>query len=59
MFSLIEIEIKRIQGDLMEIEVIKEITQPEQSVEPVQEEKTENNEQILKAINQFNNLFKK
>jgi len=59
MFSLIEIEIKRIQGDLMEIEVIKEITQPEQSVEPVQEEKTENNEQILNAINQFNNLFKK
>lgn len=59
MFSLIEIEIKRIQGDLMEIEVIKEITQPEQSVEPVQEEKAEDNEQVLKAINQFNNLFKK
>jgi len=59
MFSLIEIEIKRIQGELMEIEVIKEITQPEQSVEPVQEEKAEDNEQVLKAINQFNNLFKK
>jgi hypothetical protein len=43
----------------MEIEVIKEITQPEQSVEPVQEEKAEDNEQVLKAINQFNNLFKK
>jgi HK97 family phage prohead protease len=59
MFSLIEIEIKRIQSDLMEIEVINEITQPEQSVEPAQEEKTETNEQVLKAINQFNNLFKK
>lgn len=58
-FSLIEIEIKRIQSELLEIEVIKEITQPELSVEPVVEEKEENNEQILKAINQFNNLFKK
>jgi len=58
-FSLIEIEIKRIQGELLEIEVIKEITQPEQSVEPVVEEKTEDNEQVLKAIKQFNNLFKK
>ena len=58
-FSLIEIEIKRIQSELLEIEVIKEITQPELSVEPIVEEKEENNEQILKAINQFNNLFKK
>lgn len=58
-FSLIEIEIKRIQSELLEIEVIKEITQPELSVEPVVEEKEENNEQVLKAINQFNNLFKK
>ena len=59
MFSLIEIEIKRIQSDILEIEVIKEITQPEQSVEPVQDEKKEDEEQILKAIKQFNNLFKK
>jgi hypothetical protein len=59
-FSLIEIEIKRIQSELLEIEVIKEITQTvEQTFEPVVEEKKENNEQILKAINQFNNLFKK
>ena len=57
-FSLIEIEIKRIQSELFEIEVIKEITQPEQSVEPVVEEKEEDNEQVLKAIKQFNNLFK-
>ena len=59
-FSLIEIEIKRIQSELLEIEVIKEITQTvEQTFEPVVEEKKEDNEQILKAINQFNNLFKK
>jgi HK97 family phage prohead protease len=58
-FSLIEIEIKRIQSELFEIEVIKEITQPEQSVEPIQDEKKEDDEQILKAIKQFNNLFKK
>ena len=58
-FSLVEIEIKRIQAELLEIEVIKEITQSEQSIEPIVEEKTENNEQVLKAIKQFNNLFKK
>jgi HK97 family phage prohead protease len=59
-FSLIEIEIKRIQSELMEIEVIKEITQTvEETFEPVAEEKNEDNEQVLKAINQFNNLFKK
>lgn len=57
-FSLIEIEIKRIQSELLEIEVIKEITQPEQSVEPIVEEKNDNDEQVLKAIKQFNNLFK-
>jgi len=59
-FSLIEIEIKRIQSELLEIEVIKEITQTvEETFEPAVEEKKEDNEQILKAINQFNNLFKK
>jgi HK97 family phage prohead protease len=59
-FSLIEIEIKRIQSELMEIEVIKEITQTvEETFEPVQEEKTEDNTQVLTAIKQFNNLFKK
>lgn len=58
-FSLVEIEIKRIQAELLEIEVIKEITQSEQSIEPTVEEKTEDNEQVLKAIKQFNNLFKK
>ena len=58
-FSLVEIEIKRIQAELLEIEVINEITQSEQSIEPIVEEKTENDEQVLKAIKQFNNLFKK
>jgi len=59
-FSLIEIEIKRIQSELLEIEVIKEITQTvEETFEPAVEEKKEDNEQVLKAINQFNNLFKK
>ena len=59
-FSLIEIEIKRIQSELMEIEVIKEITQTvEETFEPVAEEKNEDNEQVLNAITQFNNLFKK
>jgi HK97 family phage prohead protease len=59
-FSLIEIEIKRIQGELMEIEVIKEITQTvEETFEPTVEEKEEDNEQVIKAIKQFNNLFKK
>ena len=57
-FSLVEIEIKRIQAELLEIEVIKEITQSEQSIEPVVEEKKEDNEQVLKAITHFNNLFK-
>ena len=58
-FSLMEIEIKRIQADLLEIEVVSQITQPEVSVEPKAEEKNEDNEQVLKAIKQFNNLFKK
>ena len=58
-FSLVEIEIKRIQAELLEIEVIKEITQPALAVEPTVEEKTEDNEQVFKAIKQFNNLFKK
>jgi len=59
-FSLIEIEIKRIQSELMEIEVIKEITQTvEETFEPIVEEKKEDDEQVLKAIKQFNNLFKK
>ena len=58
-FSLLEIEIKRIQSELMEIEVIKEITQPAEAVEPTPVVEEKNNEEVLKAIKQFNNLFKK
>jgi len=59
-FSLIEIEIKRIQSELLEIEIVKEITQPEQSVEPIIEaEAPKTDEEVLKAIKEFNNIFKK
>jgi HK97 family phage prohead protease len=57
-FALIEIEIKKIQADLLAIQITEEITQSEQSIEP-KDEKKEDNEQVLKAIQQFNNLFKK
>lgn len=57
-FALIEIEIKKIQADLLTIQITEEITQSEQSIEP-KDEKKEDNEQVLKAIQQFNNLFKK
>jgi hypothetical protein len=60
-FALMEIQIKQIQAALLELEVVKEFTQPEISVEPtiepVVEEKSD--EEVLKAIKQFNNLFKK
>jgi HK97 family phage prohead protease len=57
-FALMEIEIKRIQSEILEIEVVKEITQPAIAVEPVINE-TKSNEDLYKAINKFNNLFKK
>jgi HK97 family phage prohead protease len=57
-FALMEIEIKRIQSEILEIEVVKEITQPAVAVEPVVNE-TKSNEDLYKAINNFNNLFKK
>lgn len=59
-FSLIEIEIKRIQSELMEIEIVKEITQPADAVEPkIEEEAPKTNVEIEKAIKEFNKLFKK
>ena len=58
-FSLMEIEIKKIQSELMEIEIVKEITQPAEAVEPTPVVEEKNNEEVLKAIKQFNNLFKK
>lgn len=57
-FALMEIEIKRIQSEILEIEVVKEITQPAIAVEPIVDEK-KSNEDLYKAINNFNNLFKK
>lgn len=57
-FALMEIEIKRIQSEILEIEVVKEITLPAIAVEPVLNE-TKSNEDLFKAINNFNNLFKK
>ena len=53
-----EIQIKQIQAALLELEVVETITQPEQSVEPT-ETIEKSNEEVLKAIKQFNNLFKK
>lgn len=58
-FSLIEIEIKRIQAELMEIEVVKELTLPAQAVEPINEEKKVNEDEVLlKKLTELNNLFK-
>ena len=54
-FALMEIQIKKIQADLLELD----ITQSAQSaIEPVQQKKN-NDAEIIKAIKQFNNLFKK
>jgi hypothetical protein len=58
-FALMEIEIKRIQSELLEIEIVKEITQTEQSPEPIIEEIKNNDEQVLKAIKEFNKILKK
>ncbi len=59
-FALMEIQIKQIQAALLELDIVETITQPEPSVEPTEtvvEEKS--NEEVLKAIKHFNNLFKK
>ena len=53
-FALMEIQIKKIQVDLLELD----ITQSAQSaIEPINSK--DNDAEILKAIKQFNNLFKK
>jgi hypothetical protein len=57
-FALMEIQIKRIQASLLELEIVKEFTQPAEAVEPIAIEEP-SNEEVIKAINQFNNLFKK
>ena len=59
-FALMEIEIKRIQSELLEIEIVKEITTTAEASQPTNEEvKNDEEEKVLKAIAQFNNLFKK
>lgn len=59
-FALMEIQIKQIQAALLELEVVENITQSAPAIEPTEtivEEKS--NEEVLKAIKHFNNLFKK
>ena len=58
-FALMEIQIKQIQAELLALEVAETITQPAEAVEPTQAVEEKNNEEVLKAIKQFNNLFKK
>jgi HK97 family phage prohead protease len=58
-FALMEIEIKRIQSELLEIEIIKEITAVADAPQPIIEEVKNNDEQVLKAIKEFNKIFKK
>lgn len=58
-FALMEIEIKRIQSDLLEIEIVEEITETAVAPQPINDEVKNNDENVLKAIKQFNNLFKK
>jgi HK97 family phage prohead protease len=54
-FALMEIQIKKIQADLLELE----ITQSAQiAIEPKQQEKN-NDAEVIKAIKEFNQLFKK
>ena len=54
-FALMEIQIKKIQTDLLELEITQSA---EIAIEPKQQEKN-NDAEILKAIKEFNNLFKK
>jgi HK97 family phage prohead protease len=58
-FALMEIQIKQIQAELLTLEITETITQSEPSIEPTPVVEEKNNEQVLKAIKQFNNLFKK
>jgi len=58
-FALMEIQIKQIQAELLALEITETITQPAEAVEPTPEVEEKNNEEVLKAIKQFNNLFKK
>jgi selenocysteine-specific translation elongation factor len=54
-FALMEIQIKKIQADLLELEIIQSAPS---AIEPKQQEKN-NEAEIIKAIQEFNKLFKK
>jgi HK97 family phage prohead protease len=54
-FALMEIQIKKIQADLLELDITQSVPS---AIEPVQQEKN-NEAEIIKAIKDFNNLFKK
>jgi len=58
-FALMEIEIKRIQAELLEIEIVKEITMVAEAPQPIIEEIKNNDAEILKAIKEFNKILKK
>ena len=58
-FALMEIQIKQIQAELLTLEITETITQPAEAVEPTPEVEEKSDEEVLKAIKQFNNLFKK
>lgn len=58
-FALMEIQIKQIQAELLTLEIAETITQPAEAVEPTPVVEEKSNEEVLKAIKQFNNLFKK
>jgi len=58
-FALMEIQIKQIQAELLSLEITETITQPAEAVEPTPVVEEKNNEEVLKAIKQFNNLIKK
>ena len=58
-FALMEIQIKQIQAELLSLEITETITQPAEAVEPTPVVEEKSDEEVLKAIKQFNNLFKK
>lgn len=58
-FALMEIQIKQIQAELLTLEITETITQPAEAVEPTPVVEEKSDEEVLKAIKQFNNLFKK
>ena len=58
-FALMEIQIKQIQAELLALEITETITQSAEAIEPTPVVEEKNDEEVLKAIKQFNNLFKK